>query len=90
MIGLHSDDTNDLEGPIISLSLGAERQFDIKGKGERAGERHQLTLAHGSLLVMSIESQKVYRHGIRKQPQVTGGRINVTCRSIREHAVTDR
>ncbi len=85
-MGLHSDDEPEL-GPdptIASVSLGAERRFVLvpKRKAARDGAL-EVTLGHGSLLVMTGACQHNYRHGVPKQPSAGGERINLTFRTIR-------
>ncbi|HEX3597523.1 MAG TPA: alpha-ketoglutarate-dependent dioxygenase AlkB [Polyangiaceae bacterium] len=82
-MGMHSDDEPELgESPIVSsLSFGAARRFVLaprRGKGDRVA----LTLTAGSLLVMSGECQTHYRHGIPKDPRVTGERLSLTFRHV--------
>lgn len=84
-MGLHSDDEPELgTNPVIaSLSLGAERRFLLVPKKKTARDRTlQVTLAHGSLLVMAGTCQHNYRHGVPKQPGRGGERINVTFRTV--------
>lgn len=79
-IGLHSDDEPELRGPIASVSLGATRQFQIRHRATNG--RYNLQLQHGSLLVMGGTMQQLWRHGIPKEPRVTGARINLTFRQV--------
>lgn len=81
-MGMHSDDEPEL-GPqpvIASLSLGEERDFRFKHK--RTGERVQVCLAHGSLLVMKGQTQANWQHGMNKTKRSIGERINLTFRYI--------
>ena len=82
-MGWHSDDEPELGAqPIIaSLSLGASRKFVLKSK-ESGGEKLELQLEHGSLLVMRGETQKNYRHSLPRTKKVSGERINLTFRRI--------
>jgi alkylated DNA repair dioxygenase AlkB len=83
-MGLHSDDDPELgTDPVIaSVSLGAERRFVLVPKKKAARDRAvEVTLAHGSLLVMAGSCQHHYRHGLPKQPGA-GERINLTFRRI--------
>lgn len=82
-MGWHSDDEPELGAtPLIaSLSLGAERRFAFKRK--QPGARSlTLPLAHGSLLLMSGETQQHYRHAVPRSARVVGERINLTFRWI--------
>lgn len=80
-MGLHSDDEPEL-GPeplIASLSLGAERRFVLRHK-TLTDQRHTLTLAHGSLLLMAGRTQHAWKHGLPKAKSVAEPRINLTFR----------
>jgi len=87
-IGWHSDSEKDLipDHYIASVSLGAERYFDIKPrekpKDEAAKTQKQirLELKHGSLLLMGGDMQKNYLHTVPIQKKVKGARINITFR----------
>jgi alkylated DNA repair dioxygenase AlkB len=84
-MGLHSDDEPELgANPIIaSVSLGAERLFILVPKKKAARDRTlEVKLGHGSLLVMAGACQHNYRHGVPKQPGLTGERINLTFRAV--------
>lgn len=80
--GWHSDDEAELgENPVIaSVSLGAERPFQLKHKFN--GEKVNMLLESGSLLVMSGELQKFWKHQIPKRPKILSPRINLTFRNI--------
>ncbi|EWC42737.1 alpha-ketoglutarate-dependent dioxygenase AlkB family protein [Stutzerimonas stutzeri] len=83
-MGWHSDDEAELGvDPIVaSLSLGAERRFDLHRKGSsRIG--HSLVLAHGSLLVMGGATQHHWQHQIARTSKVLRPRLNLTFRLIR-------
>jgi alkylated DNA repair dioxygenase AlkB len=82
-MGWHSDDEPELGmQPIIaSLSLGAERRFVLKSK-TAGGEKLELLLPHGSLLVMRGDTQKNYRHSLPRTKKATGERMNLTFRRI--------
>lgn len=81
--GWHADNEKEL-GPnptIASLSLGADRIFHFKHRQIKS-ERHKITLANGSLLVMSGAMQHNWLHQIPKTKKVIGERINLTFRQI--------
>jgi alkylated DNA repair dioxygenase AlkB len=89
-MGMHSDDEREL-GPqpaIASLSLGEARSLLLKHKSRKDLKTVKLALAAGSLLLMQGETQQYWRHGINKQRQPCGPRVNLTFRSIR--ALTSR
>jgi alkylated DNA repair dioxygenase AlkB len=81
-IGFHADDEPELgTNPIIgSVSLGAERKFVLKHPS--SGERLEMNLPHGSLLVMGGATQHHWRHGVPKTTRPVGPRINLTFRRI--------
>jgi alkylated DNA repair dioxygenase AlkB len=83
-MGRHSDKEREL-GPnpvIASVSLGAVRRFQLRHR-KRRDVGLDLDLPDGSLLIMRGALQHHYRHGVPKQPNVTGARINLTFRWIR-------
>lgn len=75
-MGKHSDDEKELgdKPTIASISLGEEREFVIINKVMK--KRIKIHLQHGSLLVMSKDSQKDYWHELPKSKQKKRGRIN--------------
>lgn len=83
-MGWHSDAEKELgTNPVIaSISLGAERRFCFKHK--RTGERVEMVLAHGSLLVMKDETQANWLHSLPKAAKINAPRINLTFRAIKE------
>lgn len=83
-MGMHSDDEKEL-GPrptIASISLGAERSFLLRSKVDPDARLVRLPLASGSLLLMSGDTQKNYKHGIGKERRALGPRVNLTFRVI--------
>jgi alkylated DNA repair dioxygenase AlkB len=83
-MGMHADDEPEL-GPdpvVATLSLGATRRFALRPCKSQPGRRLDLPLAHGSLLVMEGACQRLYRHGIPREPAVTDERISLTFRRI--------
>lgn len=85
-MGYHSDNEIELgKNPIIaSLSLGAERKFNLKHKKNKS--LHKMILSDGSLLIMSGDTQNHWHHSVPKQKKPTGERINLTFRLI-QHKV---
>ena len=83
-MGFHSDDEKELGSqPIIaSLSLGEERTFVFKHKQLDNLKTKKIKLTSGSLLVMKGDTQKHWKHGIEKESEPCGPRINLTFRRI--------
>ena len=81
-MGWHQDNEKELgpEPTIASVSLGAERRFDFRHKEH--GDKVQILLAHGSLLIMSGSTQTYWQHQLPKTKKVTTPRINLTFRTI--------
>ncbi len=83
-LGWHADDEADLarDAPIASLSLGAERDFAMRLRGE---SRACLTvpLGPGSLLVMAGATQRHYVHRVPPRVRCREARINLTFRVMR-------
>lgn len=80
-IGMHADDEPELgsQPTIASLSFGATRTFDLRRR-DKAGRTLHIPLEHGSLLVMSGDTQKYWLHGIAKVQHPVGERLNLTFR----------
>jgi alkylated DNA repair dioxygenase AlkB len=78
-IGWHADDERDLVAgaAIASVSFGASRRFDLR---HRDGEMHSIDLDDGSVLIMSGELQKHWKHRIPIQKKVKAARVNLTFR----------
>jgi alkylated DNA repair dioxygenase AlkB len=88
-MGWHSDDERELGGrPVIaSLSLGEERRFRFRRRPDPDAPRVSrapvsLVLAHGSVLRMAGDTQRLYQHELPKVRGPTGPRINLTFRYI--------
>jgi alkylated DNA repair dioxygenase AlkB len=81
-MGWHADDEHELgERPLIaSVSLGATRRFELRPL--RKGDSRGLALEHGSLLVMSGDTQRCWKHQVPKEPTVRASRVNVTFRVV--------
>jgi len=84
-VSWHSDDEPELgEKPVIaSLSLGAERLFQIKHKQSK--KRYDMPLGNGDLLIMQKQSQQDWSHCIPKLKYGCGPRINLTFRTIKNN-----
>ncbi len=82
-MGWHSDDEPELgpEPVIASLSLGASRKLRFRHR-QRCEPARQLTLDHGSLLVMRGATQTNWQHALPKTRRPVGPRINLTFRRI--------
>lgn len=88
-MGWHADDESELaqDAAIASLSLGASRRFLMRHKRRQNGTRMNLTLHHGSLLVMLGETQRHWQHAVPRTRKAVGARINLTFRLVRNSAV---
>ena len=83
-MGLHADDEPEL-GPepcIASLSLGEERTIYFKHKKRKELKPLSVVLPNASVLRMRGETQRHWKHGIRKVARDCGPRINLTFRWI--------
>ena len=66
-----------LADPVIaSLSLGAERTFQLRHNQTK--EKVSINLPHGSLLVMGPKIQTFWQHRIAKVSAIQEPRINFT------------
>ena len=81
-MGPHSDDDYAHGGQpaVASVSVGAARSFVLLRKEGK--ERVRLDLTHGSLLLMSGESQRAWRHAVPKTSREVGVRVNMTFRHM--------
>ncbi|MBT5887388.1 MAG: alpha-ketoglutarate-dependent dioxygenase AlkB, partial [Acidiferrobacteraceae bacterium] len=83
-MGWHSDDEREL-GPaptIASISLGSPRRFLLRHRRRKDLPVHEIVLGHGSLLLMSGESQIAWRHSVPKTARPVAPRVNLTFRQI--------
>jgi alkylated DNA repair dioxygenase AlkB len=80
--GWHADNEKELgkDPCIASLSLGAERIFELKHNQTK--KKIKLKLKHGSLLCMMEGSQRFWKHQLPKDKTVDIPRINLTFRKI--------
>ena len=84
-VAWHSDDEKELgRNPVIgSVSLGAERNFKLRHKQYKVnGLKKQITLRHGSFLLMKGSTQHHWMHEIPRTAKPIGPRINLTFRVI--------
>lgn len=65
---------------IVSLSLGATRQFSYRHLASQ--QEYSLDLNHGDLYLMHPRFQRDYEHAVFAEPQVNAGRINLTFRHV--------
>lgn len=99
-IGWHQDDEELFDGRnssicVISLSLGATRNFEIKiNSGDSKTPVHSFPLHDGDLCCMSGYFQKYYKHRVPPgRPQNAGEmgqRISLTWRWILQHNCSDK
>lgn len=84
-VSWHADDEKELgENPVIaSISLGAERMFQLKHKRRDDLAKVDILLLHGSLLIMSGPTQHFWKHQIPKTSRNLKDRINLTFRVIK-------
>lgn len=85
-ISPHYDDKAEEEGKniIASLSLGITRLFQMKYYGSKWNKKNLLEYDfvsdNGSLIIMKGDTQLNWKHGVPKDPAITGPRINLTFR----------
>ncbi len=76
---------------IISLSLGQKRRFQIKLNENNENNQiviKEIELCNGDLMSMEGLFQKYYLHRVPKEYNVSGARINLTWRWIKNHTNT--
>lgn len=78
-MGWHSDDERDLvpNAVIVSVSFGATRRFDLR---HFDGEKLNINLEDGSVLIMAGELQQYWKHQVPIQRKIKQPRINLTFR----------
>jgi DNA oxidative demethylase len=88
-MGLHQDrDEQDLQAPVVSLSLGDTCIFRYGGV-QRRGQTHTLRLASGDAVVLANQTRLAF-HGVDRIIAGTstllaeGGRFNLTLRRVTE------
>ena len=81
-ISWHTDAEKELgQNPIIaSVTFGGTRNFQLRHRD--TGEKINLELSHGSLLIMQGELQHFWQHQIPKTKKKVDPRINLTFRVI--------
>ena len=82
-ISEHADKTLDLRRPsvIVNVSFGQQRTMVLRPK-QGNGLTEKVPLPDGSLLVMSLATNRTHYHAIRQQNGLDGARISLTFRSI--------
>ncbi len=82
-MGWHRDNEPELgTDPVIaSVSFGSSRRFLFR-RYRQHDQKMELTLDHGSLLIMKGQTQMNWEHSIPKMMRVTDVRINLTFRLI--------
>ena len=82
--GWHADNEKSLgrNPTIASLSLGNMRRFKMK-HNTIPNQKLDLDLSHGSLLMMSGETQHTWKHQIPKTKKIVEPRINLTFRNLK-------
>lgn len=81
-MGCHADDEKELgQNPVIaSLSFGDSRL--LRFKHNQRGEKLDVELGHGDLLIMAGSLQHHWKHELPKTRQAKTARINLTFRRI--------
>lgn len=81
-ISWHTDAEKELgRNPVIaSVNFGQERVFQLKHN--TTGQRIDINLKHGSLLIMLGELQHYWKHQVPKSKKEMKERINLTFRTI--------
>lgn len=84
-VAWHSDDEPELgrNPTVVSLSLGGEREFQLRHRYDKSLGIKKITLSHGSLLVMGGELQHYWHHQIPKTTKNCAERINLTYRFVK-------
>jgi alkylated DNA repair dioxygenase AlkB len=82
-IGMHSDDESAMIpfSPVVSLSLGETRHFDIHHK-INTDEKYRYDINFGDIMVMGGAFQTKFKHGVPVQKTVKNPRISLTFRNI--------
>lgn len=79
-LGWHADVGTDPSQPVISLSLGGER--DIEVRNNETGVTERFRLAHGSVFIMPPGFQQTHQHRIPKAGYEVAPRISLTYRGL--------
>lgn len=81
-LGWHADDSPEMsdDHPIVTVSLGAEREIWFRQNGQKDVEK--LLLQNGSACIMMAGMQDTHQHRIPKHSQPCGPRISLTFRKF--------
>lgn len=87
-VSWHQDNEPELgdQPTIASVSLGAERTFQMRHTTRTDIPRANIPLTHGSLLVMRGTTQQFWKHQIPRTTKPIVERVNLTFRYIRRSA----
>lgn len=83
-VSWHSDDEPELGNnpTIVSVSFGATRRFQLRHKSNKDLDTVEVSLTHGSLLIMKGSTQHFWKHQVPKTSKILNKRINLTFRVI--------
>ena len=83
-LGWHADDSPEMdpERPIVTVSLGAEREIWFCQQNDKSQQVH-IKLPHGSAFVMRPGLQQTHFHRIPKASFICGPRISLTFRGYK-------
>ena len=84
-VGWHADDEPELgDAPVIaSISLGAQRDFQLRHRLRKDVPVCTIALPHNSLLLMGGGTQRMWKHQLPRRKRVATARINLTFRLVR-------
>lgn len=83
-ISWHRDDERDLLKPptILSLSLGAVRDFQLSPARGAVARTFTIPLEAGSLLILRHPTNQLFRHRVPERRRVAEPRLNLTWRTM--------
>ncbi len=81
-LGWHADNSPEMndDQPVLSLSLGGERDIEVRDNERTSSERFRL--GHGSLFIMPPGFQDTHQHRIPKAGYDVPPRISLTYRAM--------
>jgi alkylated DNA repair dioxygenase AlkB len=84
-VGWHADNESELgDLPVIaSISLGAQRDFQLRHRLRKELPVCTIELPHGSVLLMRGSTQRLWKHQLPRRKRVAEPRINLTFRLMR-------